>query len=284
MPRIAIVTGGGSGIGAALGQALVRRGAAVVLADIDQEAVTKQADLLSKDGPGTADSAVVDVRDADAVTRLIQDTHRAHGRLDLLVNDAGIAVGGEPEELLLAHWERTLDVNLRGVIHGCHAAYPVMKEQGGGHILNVASLAGLMPGSGLIAPYTTTKYAVVGLSLALRAAGADAGVRVSVVCPGWIDTPIIDKRGPEDLPAPPSLAGLETRQFLAEQRISLYPAHRLADDVLRGVDRNKAIIIAPGSARIAALITRLAPAFANSQALLTTRRFRDRARLPTGSH
>ena len=210
MPRIAIVTGGGSGIGAALGQALVRRGAAVVLADIDEEAVTKHAELLSRDGPGTADSAVVDVRDADAVTRLIHDTDRAHGRLDLLVNNAGIAVGGEPEELLLAHWERTLDVNLRGVIHGCHAAYPVMKEQGGGHIVNVASLAGLMPGSGLIAPYTTSKYAVVGLSLALRAAGADAGVRVSAVCPGWIDTPIIDKRGPEDLPAPPSLAAIET--------------------------------------------------------------------------
>jgi NAD(P)-dependent dehydrogenase (short-subunit alcohol dehydrogenase family) len=272
MPRIAIVTGGGSGIGAALGQALVRRGAAVVLADIDEEAVTKQAELLSKDGPGTADSAVVDVRDADAVTQLIRDTDRAHGRLDLLVNNAGIAVGGEPEELLLAHWERTLDVNLRGVIHGCHAAYPIMKEQGGGHIVNVASLAGLMPGTGLIAPYTTTKYAVVGLSLALRAAGADAGVRVSAVCPGWIDTPIIDKRGPEDLPAPPSLAAIETRQLLAERRIRLYPAHRLAEDVLRGVDRNKAIIIAPGSARIAALIARLAPAF------------RDRARLRTGSH
>jgi NAD(P)-dependent dehydrogenase (short-subunit alcohol dehydrogenase family) len=284
MPRIAMVTGGGSGIGAALGQALVRRGDTVVLADIDRDAAAQRAALLTQQGPGTATGAVVDVRDADAVTQLVQRIHRTHGRLDLLVNNAGIAVGGEPEELLLAHWHRALDVNLRGVIYGCHAAYPLMKQQGGGHIVNVASLAGLMAGSGLAVPYTTTKFAVVGLSLALRAAGADAGVRVSAVCPGWIDTPIIDKRGPEDLPAPPSLAAVEMRRILVEQRVRLYPAERLAEDVLRGVDRNRPIIIAPLSARVAALIARLAPRLADRQALVYTRRFRDRAGLPTGSH
>ena len=104
MPRIAIVTGGGSGIGAALGQALVRRGDTVVLADIDRDAAAQRAALLTQQGPGTATGAVVDVRDADAVTQLVQRIHRTHGRLDLLVNNAGIAVGGEPEELLLAHW------------------------------------------------------------------------------------------------------------------------------------------------------------------------------------
>jgi short-subunit dehydrogenase len=148
----------------------------------------------------------------------------------------------------------------------------------------VASLAGLLPGSGLAVPYATTKFAVVGLSLALRAAGADAGVRVSAVCPGWIDTPIIDKRGPEDLPAPPSLAAVEIRQVLVEQRVRLYPAERLAQDVLQGIDRNRAVIIAPMSARMAALIARLAPRLAYRQALVYTRRFRDRAVLPTGRH
>jgi short-subunit dehydrogenase len=157
-----------------------------------------------------------------------------------------------------------------------------MKEQGGGHIVNVASLAGLIAGSGLTAPYTTTKFAVVGLSLALRAAGADAGIRVSVVCPDWVDTPLIDKRGPADLPAPPSLAAVERRQILAEQGVRLYPAERLAEDVVRGVDRNKAIIIAPASARFAALTARLAPGLTYRRALVGTRRFRDRLGLPPG--
>src|SRR4051812_21925949 len=98
MSRGAIVTGGGSGIGAALGQALVRRGATVVLADIDADAVAHRAQLLSRDGPGRADGAVTDVRDPDAVARLVHDTHSTHGRLDLMVNNAGIGVGGEPED------------------------------------------------------------------------------------------------------------------------------------------------------------------------------------------
>jgi NAD(P)-dependent dehydrogenase (short-subunit alcohol dehydrogenase family) len=252
----------------------------VVLADIDAEAAARQAASLTREGPGRAQSFAVDVRDADAVTQLVNDTHGGHGRLDLLVNNAGVALRGEPEELQLAHWDRLIDVNLRGVIYGCQAAYPLMKDQGGGHIVNMASLAGIIPAPGWLAPYATTKFAVVGLSLALRAAGEDAGVRVSVVCPGWIDTPIIDKRGPEDLPVPPSLASIEIRKILVEQKMKLYPAERLAEDVLRGVDRNKALIITPMSARVMALIARLTPALSNLQARVYTRRFRDRARLP----
>src|SRR5919202_1479823 len=104
MRPIAMVTGGGSGIGAALGRALVRRGATVVLADIDAEAAARQAASLTREGPGRAQSFAVDVCDAEAVTQLVNDTHGGHGRLDLLVNNAGVALRGEPEELHLAHW------------------------------------------------------------------------------------------------------------------------------------------------------------------------------------
>jgi NAD(P)-dependent dehydrogenase (short-subunit alcohol dehydrogenase family) len=276
MSKIAIVTGGGSGIGAALGQALVRRGAHVTLADIDEAAVHHQAERLTAQGPGAAVAAVVDVRDSEAVTQLVNDTHAGHGRLDLMVNNAGIAVGGEPEELVLAHWNRSIDVNLRGVIHGCHAAYPLMMGQGDGHIVNVASLAGLMPGAGQMAPYAATKFAVVGLSLSLRAAGADRGVRVSVVCPGFIDTPILYKGPPEDLPVPASTAA----QPPASESLSgvrLYPPERLAEDVLRGVDRNRALILAPRSARVLALAARFAPGLTNRMMLAATRKFRERA-------
>lgn len=147
MVEVAIVTGGASGIGAALGSALVRRGAHVVLADVDGDAVAHNAKVFNEAGPGTAESAVVDVRDAHGVADLVHETHRSRGRLDLMFNNAGIGVAGEPEELLLEHWDRAIDVNLRGVVHGCHAAYPLMKQQGSGHIVNTASLAGLVPGA-----------------------------------------------------------------------------------------------------------------------------------------
>ena len=95
---------------------------------------------------------VLDVRDAAAVADLVARWLAEHGQLDLMFNNAGIAVGGTVEEITLDHWDRVIDVNLRGVIHGVHAAYPVMLRQGNGHIVNTASLAGLVPGSGL-APY-----------------------------------------------------------------------------------------------------------------------------------
>ena len=148
MKQVAIVTGGASGIGLALGTALVHRGWHVVLADLQDVAAKEHADRLTRQGPGSAVGVYVDVRDADAVTRLVESTHAEHGQLDLMVNNAGIGIGGEPEELELVHWDRIIDVNLRGVIHGCHAAYPLMLRQGHGQILNVASVGGSDPQPG----------------------------------------------------------------------------------------------------------------------------------------
>jgi len=171
MGRIAIVTGAASGIGQALAGALVARGDTVVVADVDKDGAERIAGDLSERGPGAATAAVVDVRDADAVQALVDQTRDRHGRLDLMVNNAGIAVGGDCRELLLAHWDRVIDVNLRGVVHGVQAAYPVMVEQGSGHIVNTASLAGLLPSPGAT-PYAMAKHGVVGLSLSLRAEAA----------------------------------------------------------------------------------------------------------------
>jgi NAD(P)-dependent dehydrogenase (short-subunit alcohol dehydrogenase family) len=144
MARIAIVTGAASGIGQALAGALVSRGDTVVLADIDGEGAERAASELARRGPGTGSPAVLDVRDAAAVQALVDETRDKHGRLDLMVNNAGIGVGGDAGELLLAHWDRVIDVNLRGVVHGVHAAYPLMIRQRSGQIVNTASLAGLI--------------------------------------------------------------------------------------------------------------------------------------------
>ena len=259
MSRVAIVTGGASGIGRALGAALVRRGDRVVLADVDGGAAAQVAEQLTAAGSGVATAAAVDVRDGDAVASLVDGTAERHGRLDLLFNNAGLGIGGPAEELSPAHWDRTVDVNLRGVLHGVQAAYPLMLGQGYGHIVNTASLAGLLPMPGS-APYATTKWAVVGLSLSLRAEGAARGVRVSVVCPGGVDTPILDKGMPADLPRVPTTEAVDARAVIT--RFSggrLYSADALAADVLRGVDRNRPLIVAPRQARVMWRLMRLSP-------------------------
>jgi NAD(P)-dependent dehydrogenase (short-subunit alcohol dehydrogenase family) len=250
MARIAIVTGGGSGIGEALCRALTARGDTVVVADIDGAAAERVA------GDLRATAAKVDVRDAAAVQALVDDTVAAHGRLDLIFNNAGIGVGGDVLDLTVAHWDRIIDINLRGVIHGVQAAYPVMAKQRSGHIINTASVAGLVAPP-YLAPYVAVKHAVVGLSLALRGEAAAHKVGVTVVCPGWTDTPILDSTGPDDLPKPPGLDG-GVRE-VAEKMGKLYAPQALAQDILRGVDRNKAMVVAPRNARFMWRLARLSP-------------------------
>lgn len=233
------------------------RGARVAVADINASGAAAVARELSARGPGSATSLSLDVADALGFEHAVAGVHADEGRLDLLFNNAGIGVGGRVEELALAHWERTLDVNLRGVVHGVRAAYPLMLEQRSGHIVNTASVAGLLPFP-LGTPYAMTKHAVIGLSVSLRLEAAQHGVRVSAICPGVIDTPILDGEGPPDLPRT-SFAGRGRQMLLHSNRGPAYPPERLAEDVLRGVERNRAIIIAPGRARTAWLAHRIAP-------------------------
>jgi NAD(P)-dependent dehydrogenase (short-subunit alcohol dehydrogenase family) len=254
--KVAIVTGAASGIGRALSAALVARGASVVLADLDGKGARAAADELHAGPPGRASGEELDVRDSDAVRELVERTTTDHGHLDLMFNNAGIGIGGEVANMTLAHFDRTIDVNLRGVVNGVLAAYPVMIRQGRGHIVNTASLAGLLPGPGL-APYAMTKHAVVGLSSSLRAEAASHGVRVSVVCPGVIDTPLLDKQNPSDLP---KVGNFESGRDLLERAIGkAYPAELLARDVLAGVARNRPIIVSPHHARRAWYAFRAAP-------------------------
>lgn len=256
MSRTAVITGGASGIGAALARAMVARGDTVVVADIDGEGAELHAKHLNQAGPGRALAVPLDVRDAASVQDLVDRVVQTEGRLDVMVNNAGIGVGGEMAELSLAHWDRAIDVNLRGVVHGVHAAFPVMARQGRGHIVNTASLAGLVPAP-LLTPYATTKHAVVGLSLSLRPEAASHGIRVTAVCPGFTDTPILDKAGPDDLPKP-ALAE-RGRELATKAQRHLYDADLLAADVLRGMDRNRALVVAPRSARLAWRGVRVAP-------------------------
>ena len=246
--RVAIVTGGASGIGRALCQELARRGSLVVAADIDGDGAQAVASAVGANG-GRATAAHLDVTHAADVERLVEDTVRAHGRLDYMFNNAGIGVAGEVRDLSLDDWRKAVDVNLWGVIYGTTAAYAAMLRQGSGHIVNIASAAGLIGEPGL-APYSVTKSAVVALSAALRAEGEALGIRVSVVCPGFVDTAIYDNA---------IGVRVDKEQFLAKLPVRLVSAGDAARAILRGVERNESIIVFPFYARLAWWLTRINP-------------------------
>lgn len=271
----AIVTGGASGIGRALGAALARRGAHVVLADVDGALAASVADELgARTAGGSVRGVALDVSDRAAVASLVAEVAGRHGTLDLMVNNAGIALGGRSHQIPPEHWDRIIDVNLRGVVHGVEAAYPRMVAQGHGHIVNVASMAGLAPTPMTLA-YSTTKHAVVGLSTTLRPEAALRGVRVTVVCPGAIETPILDKAVPDDLPPQPD-GTLTSRQFLDMMHMRPMPADRFADQALRGIERNKAIVIVPRSGQGLWYLQRLSPAAVRGIGGLLVRRIERR--------
>lgn len=254
--KSAIVTGGASGIGKALVGALVRRGARVTVADIDEGGAKSVADALSAHAPGRAFAAALDVTDADAFAAVVAQVTAEHGHVDLLFNNAGIGMGGPVADMTLEHWNRAIDVNLRGVVHGVAAVYPAMVRRAKGHIVNTASLAGLLPGP-MLTPYAMTKHGVVGLSTSLRGEAAQHGVRVSVICPGVIDTPLLDKGNPPDLP--PTVEMPDGRAMLEKAIGKAYSPELLAEDVMRGVAANRAYIVSPRHARVAWRLFRVSP-------------------------
>ncbi len=244
--KIAIVTGAASGIGKEISRALVARGATVVLADIDADNVAAAHGEL---GTGKTEAHVVDVTDAAAVGDLVRDVVERHGRIDFMFNNAGIAIFGNARDMTLEDWNRLVDINIRGVIHGVAAAYPIMIEQGHGHIVNTASAAGLAPTPTAVG-YGMTKHAVVGLSTSLRAEAALYGVRVSAVCPGFIETPIVQNA---------KMINIDREQALREFPLRLHSAAELAAWIMRGVERNQPIIVFTAFARVGWYLYRLSP-------------------------
>jgi NAD(P)-dependent dehydrogenase (short-subunit alcohol dehydrogenase family) len=251
---VAIVTGGASGIGRALGEALARRGARVILADLQADLAEDVAAGI-REGGGRATAEGLDVTDFAATNRLVLDTVRDAGRLDYVFNVAGIGIVGEARYYELDDWYRILDINVRGVVHGVQAAYPIMLGQGFGHIVNMASGAGLWP-SPFVVGYCTTKHAVVGLSTSLRIEAAAAGVRVSVLCPGAVRTPALtcdSKYGKVLPPIPPDVL-----RKLVERQRPMRPEH-FAEQALRHVAKNRAIIVIPSWWKIVWWLNRLSP-------------------------
>ena len=228
-----IVTGAASGIGFALTEALLQAGAVVLMADRDTKTLASAVEQLSSYG-GRVHSMSVDVTDQNQIQHMVEGAVSRHGRLDILFNNAGIGGTLPFGEVTLEHWRRIIDLNLWGVIYGIHFALPIMRQQGGGHIVTTSSLAGLLP-IPFQAIYCTTKYAVVGLSESLRFELQDEGINFSVACPGSVvsriwGTPVIGERVEQKPPA------------------EAIPAAEAAQTILAGVANQEGIIVLPESA------------------------------------
>lgn len=189
--KVALIIGGGSGIGRAIAVRFAAEGAQTAVADLALEAGQETADLIGADG-GTASFFQVDVTQRDQIRAVLTQVEKQYGRLDVLVNSAGIAGRGRIEEVDEALWDRVVAVNLSGVFWACKYAVPLLKRAGGGVILNLGSIAGLRgwPGSAI---YSATKGGVVMLSRTLAADYARENIRVWAICPTAVDTPILHR-------------------------------------------------------------------------------------------
>jgi NAD(P)-dependent dehydrogenase (short-subunit alcohol dehydrogenase family) len=249
------VTGAGSGIGRETALAFARRGAHLELCDLDAARAAHTAAEIEALGRGRAHAERVDVASADEMRAWAAAVHSRVAAVDILINNAGVAIGGGFLDTSLEDWSWILGVNTRGVIHGCHFFVPRMVERGaGGHVVNIASAAGLVAVESLAA-YCTTKFSVVGLSEALRDELHRHRIGVTCVCPGVINTPITRAArlvGP--------LASEESRASMIQtyQRRN-YGPERVAARILRAVERNRALAPVTPEAWALYLLKRFAP-------------------------
>lgn len=189
--KTAVITGGASGIGRATARRLAEEGAEVVVTDIDADGGEEAARALD----GTGEFRELDVRDYDAFEATLRAVADEYGGVDVLFNNAGIGEDRSFEETTREHRDRLIDVNLKGVWNGCHAAFPIMKGDGGS-IVNTASMAGWYPAP--ISTYAFTKAAVLHFSRSIAHELGRSGVRVNAICPGTIETPMFDRWYSED--------------------------------------------------------------------------------------
>lgn len=251
----ALVTGAASGIGRATALACASRGADLFLCDVDEAGLEQTADQARGLGREVL-TRRVDVASAEEMRAFADEVHARCEAVDLLVNNAGVAIAGGLLDTTLEDWDWIVGVNLRGVVHGCHFFAPAMVRRGrGGHVVIVSSAAGYTAAEGLVA-YCTTKFAVLGLSEAFSDELHRHGIGVTAICPGIIDTPITGSarlRGAYDVPGAREL-------MVGRYRQRGYTAERVAKGILAAVQRDR--VVAPISPEAHALyrLVRFAPA------------------------
>jgi len=248
----AVVTGAASGIGRSISLALAREGADLFLLDIDEEKLASVGEEVRTLGVGVI-SRLCDVAVAEQILEAVNALQDMWGEVDILVNNAGILYYGRTEEMSEEQWDRLLAVNLYAPIRFVHLLLPLLRQRPEAHILNVCSLAGLVPKRKLAA-YQTTKFGLVGLSQSLRLEYSPKGVGVTALCPGLVDTDLID-------------AGIERKWVTSKPRtpsfLSVSP-DRIAARAVQAIRKNQGLVVVPAYARLLWLFVRLFPRFVDS--------------------
>ncbi len=233
--KVAVVTGGGNGIGGALAVKLAQHDARVVVADINADAALTVAEGINADRPGSAVGVAADVSDTAQIQQLIERAEREFGSVELYFANAGIT-GVAGLDVTEGEWDRSLDVNLRAHIRAAQLLVPGWVERGEGYFISTASAAGLLTQLGS-ATYSVTKHAAVGFAEWLNITFGDQGVRVSCLCPMGVNTNLLHAPGDSDDP----LARLATRAVITAGDV-LEPAD-VADIVLAAIDEERFLIL-----------------------------------------
>jgi NAD(P)-dependent dehydrogenase (short-subunit alcohol dehydrogenase family) len=255
--RIVLVTGAGSGIGRETALLAARRGADLAICDVD-DAGLADVEASARALGRKVVARRVDVADREQMREFAATVHAEAGVVDLLVNNAGVGLGAGFLESELEDWDWIVAINVMGVVHGCHFFVPPMVERGGGgHVANLSSAAGFYATPALVA-YSTTKFAVLGLSEALREELQPHGIGVTAICPGVINTPITSSARMRGAAADPDAR----ERVVAMYRRRNYGPDRVARNILKAVERNRSVAPISPEAWFAYGMKRLSPRLA----------------------
>jgi NAD(P)-dependent dehydrogenase (short-subunit alcohol dehydrogenase family) len=255
--RTVLVTGAGSGIGRETALLSARRGADLVVCDVDEVGL-EETERRARELDRSVFARKVDVADRDQMRAFADAVHAEVGTVDLLVNNAGVGLAARFLDTELEDWDWIVAINVIGVVHGCHFFVPKMVERGtGGHVVNLSSMAGFFATPALNA-YTTTKFAVLGFSEALRAELQPHGIGVTAICPGIINTPITVSARARGAADDPKVRERLVRMYARRN----YGPDRVARNILRAVERNRAVAPVAVEAWVAYALTRLSPRLA----------------------
>ncbi|MGY1971278.1 SDR family oxidoreductase [Nocardia gipuzkoensis] len=255
--QLVVITGAGSGIGRATALALARRGAEIVLSDIDLAAAKETAELIAAEH-GVAHAYQLDVAEESEMQAHAATVLDNHGVPDILINNAGIGQAGAFFETSAADFDRVLRINLGGVVNGCRAFGPAMAERGlGGHIVNLSSMAAYSPQQGFSA-YSTSKSAVFMFSDCVRAELAARGISVHTICPGIVHTNIVARTRFSGVSAEEEKRKQERYDDL--YRMRRYGPEKVAEQIVRALQRNRSIVPVTPEAHLQYHFGRLAPA------------------------
>ena len=252
--KICVVTGAGSGIGAACAQALTAEGAYVVMTDIRADMLETAHKAIVEAG-GRAETHIVDVSDRDAMFALADKVDKAHGGADLILNNAGVAHSATVADMTMDNFNWVMDIDFWGVVYGTQAFLPHFLKRGSGHVANVSSIFGLI-GVPSQSAYNAAKYAVLGFSEALRHEMVEHNVGVTVIHPGGINTNIVRHAR---LSQGPNAEAEHEEAIIKFQELTMTQPDKAAQIILKAIRKNKARVLVGPDALFVDFIRRIAP-------------------------